>query len=290
MTATSPPIIQNANSLLENYDVLFCDIWGVVHNGVNAYKEGCAALAKFRQRGGTVILLSNAPRTAQVVRLILDQRLVPDDVADAIVPSGDLARHYARAQGYQRVHHIGPDRDLDVFDGSGLQRVGLAEAEAVFCTGLQRDCVETGENYRERLRPAVERRLTLICANPDLVVDVGGTLLPCAGAIAKVYEDLGGHVFWAGKPYITAYDHALKVAAEVRGETVDKSRILAIGDAVRTDIAGAASFGIDSLFIGQGIHRELVMPDGQLVADALAALFAGEDQPQANAAMSTLRW
>jgi len=288
MSVAAPPIIANAGPLLERYDVLFCDVWGVVHNGRSPYGEGCAALQRFRDGGGTVILVSNAPRTAGVVRSILDEKGVPYGISDAIVPSGDLARAYARRQGFRQVHHIGPDRDLDVFEGSGLERVSLSEAEAIFCTGLQRDREETGEDYRDRLAPAARKGLNLICANPDLVVDVGGVLLPCAGSIAKVYEELGGDVFWAGKPFAPAYQSAAEFAAKLRGQAVDKSRILAIGDAVRTDIAGAVEFGIDALFIGQGIHRDAVMADGEIVEAALAELFAG--QPLAVAAASTLCW
>jgi len=284
----APLVISNAGSLLKKYDVIFCDIWGVVHDGMSAYREGCEALLQFRENGGTVILVSNAPRTAKTVRTILDEKSVPANISDAIVSSGDLARNFAHAQGIQRVHHIGPQRDLDVFDDTNMDRVDLTEAAGIFCTGLIRDDVETGEDYRERLTSSARCGLTLICANPDLVVDVGGKLLPCAGAIAKVYEDLGGPVFWAGKPFAVAYEHAMNIASELRGSAIEKKRILAIGDAVRTDIAGASSFGIDSLFIGQGIHRDAVMPNGELDAVRLANVFAG--QPLAKAAMSTLRW
>lgn len=283
-----PPIIANAGSLLSRYRVLFCDVWGVVHNGREAYEEGCAALTRFREGGGTVILVSNAPRSAVAVAGILADKGVPEVCWDAIVPSGDISRAHAVEQGLTRVHHIGPDRDLDVFDCTSLELVPLAQAEAVFCTGLIRDREETGEDYREHLRQAVERQLPFICANPDLVVDVGGVLLPCAGAIAKVYEDLGGEVFWAGKPYDAAYSAASAKARELFGTTVVKSDILAIGDSVRTDVAGAVSFGIDVLFIGQGIHREAIMPEGSFIEAELTRLFAG--QPQAIAAMTTLRW
>ena len=283
-----PTIIANAGDLLSQYDVLFCDVWGVVHNGRTAYVEGCEALQRFRDGGGTVVLVSNAPRRAPVVANVLAEKDVPENCWDAIVPSGDQAVAYARRNRLSKVHHIGPDRDLDVFDDSGLQRVSLDDAEAIFCTGLIRDLEETGEDYRERLLPALERKHTLICANPDLVVDVGGTLLPCAGAIAKVYEDLGGQVFWAGKPFQTAYEAAAEKARDLRGTHEPKTRILAIGDSVRTDIAGAVAYGIDSLFIGQGIHRESIMPDGIFVRDELKKLFDG--QPQAKAAMETLRW
>ena len=283
-----PPIIEHAGPLFDGYDVLFCDVWGVVHNGRTAYVEGCAALHRFRERGGTVVLVSNAPRTASVVADILASKDVPDNCWDAIISSGDLARNHANERRFAEVHHIGADRDLDVFDNSGLTRVPLDDADAIFCTGLIHDRRETGDDYRPRLETALARAMPFICANPDLVVDVGGDLLPCAGAIAKVYEDMGGNVFWAGKPYAPAYAAAMDKASQLRNDDVKKQRILAIGDSVRTDVAGAAAFGVDVLFIGQGIHREVIMPSGQLVGSELETLFAS--QPQAVAAMASLRW
>ena len=285
---STPPLITHAGPLFESYDVLFCDVWGVVHNGRTAYVEGCAALRRFREHGGTVILVSNAPRTATVVADILASKDVPDNCWDAIISSGDLARNHSTERGFAEVHHIGPERDLDVFDNSGLTRVALDRASAIFCTGLIHDRRETGDDYRARLEPALVRALPFVCANPDLVVDVGGDLLPCAGAIAKVYEDMGGDVFWAGKPHAPAYAAAMDKASQLRDADVDRRRILAIGDSVRTDIAGAAAFGVDVLFIGQGIHRETIMPSGQIVETALTTLFAG--QPPAVAAMESLRW
>ncbi|MGI9523537.1 MAG: TIGR01459 family HAD-type hydrolase [Hyphomicrobiaceae bacterium] len=285
---SAPPILAEAGPLLRDYDVLFCDVWGVVHNGRKAYAEGCAALTTYRKRGGTVVLLSNAPRTAKSVARVLDGKGVPTSCWDAIVPSGDLARAYAADQDIRRIYHIGPDRDLDVFHDSGLERVSLGEAQAVFCTGLIDDRYETAEDYRLLLEPAIALALPLICANPDLVVDVGGDLLPCAGAIASVYERMGGVVCWAGKPYAIAYAAAEKMAFDQRGASVHKSRILAIGDSVRTDVAGAVNYGIDVLFIGQGIHRESIMPGGVFLEKELERLFAG--QPRAISAMETLRW
>ena len=284
-----PPIIDNAGELLARYKVLFCDVWGVVHNGRTAYVEGCAALKRFRDRGGTVVLVSNAPRTPTSVARVLAEKHVPPDCWDAIVASGGIARAHAADRGFERVHHIGPDRDLDVFDGSGMARVALDAAEAIFCTGLLHDRRETGEDYRARLSGPAARQMPFICANPDLVVDVGTMRLPCAGAIAVVYESMGGPVYWAGKPHATAYAAALARAADLRGTGVDKREVLAIGDSVRTDVAGAAAFGIDTLFIGQGIHHREIARDGAIDADALATLFGG-DAPQAVAAMMSLRW
>ena len=283
-----PPIIENAQALLSRYDVIFCDVWGVLHNGRTAYTEGCTALRQFRDRGGTVILVSNAPRTPNVVAKVLDEKQVPTNCWDAIVSSGGIARSHAAKRGFTRIYHIGPDRDLDVFEGADLTRVALDQAEAIFCTGLFQDRHETGEDYREILAAPAARQLPLICANPDLVVDVGNLRLPCAGAIAAVYETMDGPVYWAGKPHATAYQTALDLADDLRGEAVDKDQVLAIGDSVRTDIAGAHAFGIASLFIGQGIHCDQVAPTGVLDPAALEALFAG-NSPQANAAMVTLK-
>jgi HAD superfamily hydrolase (TIGR01459 family) len=269
------PILDDAHDLLAGYDVLFCDIWGVVHNGVAAYRPAGERLAAFRRQGGTVILVSNAPRGADAVARILDEKQVRRDAWDAIVSSGDIARAHIAARGYASVHHIGPSRDDDLFETITARRVALADADAIIVTGLEDDRRETGESYRARLEGAVARDLELVCANPDLVVHVGEVELPCAGAVAAVHEDLGGRVYWAGKPYLAAYERALAKAAELRSAAVPPSRVLAIGDALRTDIAGAARFGIDGLFIAQGIHRDDVVRAGKISAGDLQRLFAG---------------
>ncbi|MEZ5842900.1 MAG: TIGR01459 family HAD-type hydrolase [Hyphomicrobiaceae bacterium] len=280
-----PPIIESADALLARYDVVFCDVWGVVHDGRTAYVAGCAALARFRRRGGTVVLLTNAPRAADAVARILAEKHVPEEAWDAIVSSGEITRAHVADAGYQAVHHIGPDRDLDLFEAIAARRVPLAEADALIATGLVDDRRETGEHYRAPLAPALDRGLELVCANPDLVVDVGGTMLPCAGAIATVYEAMGGPVYWAGKPHRPAYEMARACAQELRQAEVALDRILAIGDAVRTDLAGASNFGIDSLFIGQGIHRDEVLgADRRFRRDRLARLLSA-DAPRPVAAM-----
>jgi HAD superfamily hydrolase (TIGR01459 family) len=246
-------------------------------------------LKRFRDSGGTVVLVSNAPRAPKAVARVLAEKHVPEDCWDAIVSSGLVALSHVSERGYRHVHHIGPDRDLDVFEDTGLERVSLANAEAIFCTGLLHDRRETGENYREALRDPVARGLPFICANPDLVVDVGGVLLPCAGAIAAVYEDLGGEVYWAGKPFATAYETAMQQAGALRRGEIAQSDVLTIGDAVRTDIAGARAFGLDALFVAQGIHRAEVSKEDAIDETALAKLFSG-DALDAIAATMTLKW
>lgn len=287
--AAAVPILSGAGKMLSRYDVVFCDIWGVVHDGRTAYREGCAALRKFRESGGTVILVTNAPRAKPVVKEVLREKDVPDNCWDDIVSSGEISRAHLLAQGYTAVHHIGPDRDLDIFDDLPVARVSMRHAQALLATGLVDELNETGEDYRARLKPAKLRNLALVCANPDLIVDVGGTLLPCAGAIAAVYEKMGGPVFWAGKPHASAYQMAHRAAQRLRGHSVPKDRILAIGDAIRTDIAGASEYGIDSIFVGQGIHREEVMPDGNLDRLAVEQLVL-QSPYRPKAAVATLAW
>ena len=284
---SSIPVLASARDLFADYDVLFCDVWGVVHNGQTAYTLGCSALSDFRRAGGTVILVSNAPRPAASVARLLDERNVPRAAWDRIISSGEVARAHVTEARYSGVHHIGPSRDLDLLEVLSAPAVRLENSDALVVTGLIDDFKETGEDYRGRLAPALERKLPFVCANPDLVVDVGGTLLPCAGSIAVVYEDMGGEVYWAGKPYRPAYEMAHRAANELRAMDVDRSRILAIGDAVRTDIAGAGAYGIDSLFIGQGIHRDDIMPDGSFDRGALDRLLSSSEFAPV-AAMETL--
>lgn len=253
MTETfSLPPGAGLSSLAPRYDVIFCDVWGVLHNGVAAWPMAHAALAKFREGGGTVVLLSNAPRPGVAVMAILDRMGVPRAAYDGIVTSGDVTRMELDRRGVRRLHHIGPDRDLDLFEG--LDLVPAADAPIVVVTGLDDDDVETPDDYREALKALAARNIDLVCANPDRVVEKGGKLIWCAGALADVYEEYGGHVVHIGKPFPVVYEQALRVAMKVRGEVTPKARVLAIGDSMITDVAGANTFGIDCLFMTGGIH------------------------------------
>lgn len=287
---TRPPlIVESCAVLLERYDVLFCDIWGVVHDGHKAFAEANVALRAFRERGGTVVLVSNAPTPAGNVARVLDEKGVDRAAWDSIVSSGDLALSYIRAQGWSRLHHIGPERrDRAFFAELGGPSVAIADAEAMACTGLVDDRRETAEHYRSLLEVARDSQLTLVCANPDLVVHVGDELLVCAGALGALYETMGGQVFWAGKPYPISYQTALAEAARLRGAPVKPAQVLAIGDSIRTDLAAAAGAGVDALFIASGIHRDEAMDGGRVSAEALPRLFPG-DGPPAVAAAAALR-
>jgi HAD superfamily hydrolase (TIGR01459 family) len=286
---STPAIIERCGDLLAAYDVLLCDVWGVVHDGRRAFAEANVALTAFRARGGTVVLVSNAPTPSDNVARVLDEKGVIRDAWDAIVSSGDLALAHVRAQGWRRLHHIGPARrDRAFFEALGGPSVPIAEAEGLACTGFVDDRSETAEHYRERLEVALDRGLTLVCANPDLVVHVGHDLLPCAGALGALYEEMGGAVVWAGKPFPIAYETALAEAARLRGDDVPRARVLAIGDSIRTDLAAAAGAGVDALFIASGIHRDEALSGGELVVERLARLFPPEGPP-AVAAATALR-
>jgi HAD superfamily hydrolase (TIGR01459 family) len=291
MTSPAPPIIPNAGPLLARYDAVFCDVWGVMHNGRQAYAEAGAALARFRAGGGAVVLVSNAPVPADGVERVLERTGVRRDAWDAIVCSGDIALAHIAEQGYRRLHRIGPARrDSRLFQRLPGPGAALSEADAIVCTGLVDEANETVESYHPLIAEGVARALPFVCANPDLVVDVGDMRYLCAGSIAAEYERRGGAVFWAGKPHPSAFAAALKRTVELRGSEPPPARILAIGDAVRTDLAAAQAMGVDALFIAAGIHSGEVVAAGAIDTDKLTQLFARPGAPPALAAMTALRW
>jgi HAD superfamily hydrolase (TIGR01459 family) len=242
--------------LVEGVDVLLSDIWGVVHNGLVAFPEACEALHTFRSRGGTVILITNAPRPADSVQRQLRKLGVADDTYDAIVSSGDLTRHYVAGHPGRKVFWLGPERDNSIYRGLDPVLSPLEQADYIVCTGLYDDETESAEDYRGMMLKARERKLPLICANPDIVVERGDRLIYCAGAIAELYRELGGEVIFYGKPHRPIYERAMQLASERLGRPAELNRVLAIGDSVRTDLAGAHGFGIDCLFVTRGIHAE----------------------------------
>jgi HAD superfamily hydrolase (TIGR01459 family) len=243
--------------LARDYDVLFCDVWGVVHNGVAAFPAACDALRRFRLSGGTVILITNAPRAGDAVARILDRLNVPRDAYDAITSSGEVTRSIVAARRGDTVFHLGPQRDLSIFAGLDVAFAPLERADYVVCSGLFDDTTETPESYRDMLAEMRARSLFMVCANPDIMVERGDTLVYCAGALADAYAALGGAVLYCGKPHAPIYDVALATAAGVRGgRPPDRKRTLAIGDSVRTDLTGAQAFGLDYMFVTSGIHAD----------------------------------
>ena len=274
MTQPNPNVnlIGRFSPLAPNYDVLLCDVWGVVHNSLVASPEAHDALSRFRAKGGAVVLITNAPRPAAEVHAQLDKMGVPRAAYDSIVTSGDLSRSVVAARPGKAVFHIGPKRDLPLFDGLGVSFVPNEAADYIVCTGLFHDEGETAEDYRAAFEKSRARGMFMLCANPDLVVERGTQLIYCAGALAELYEKMGGEVLYAGKPHPPIYAEALRRAAAARGQETPHARVLAIGDSLRTDMKGAQAFGVGSLFVTNGIHAEEVgtreAPDPARLAQA----------------------
>ncbi|MEQ8405768.1 MAG: TIGR01459 family HAD-type hydrolase [Oceanicaulis sp.] len=244
------------SSLTVDYDAILCDVWGVIRDGRSLVPEALDALAKFRSQGGTVVLLSNSPRRSASLKSFLTQMGAKDGQFDAAVTSGDAIHAELSARAPGPAFKLGPDWDDPLYDGTGLEFADLKDAEFISCTGLYDYETETPDQYEDLLREAQLRRLTMVCANPDIVVQVGDRLQYCAGALARLYEQMGGDVILAGKPHPPVYDLAYSMIEAGRGEPVDKTRILAIGDGPETDIAGAQREGLDALFIAGGIVAE----------------------------------
>lgn len=288
--SSHPPILAHVGEILSGYDVMFCDVWGVLHDGHRAFEAACDTLLKFRAHGGTVILVSNAPVPGERVAVMLDARAVPRDAYDGIVASGEIALRHIAEKRYQRLYCIGPaERDAATFTRLSAEQTGIEAADAILCTGLNDDLNETADDYRPLLEQARSRGLPFVCANPDLVVDVGGRQYLCAGAIADLYERMDGEVFWAGKPHANAYEAARAAAEARRGQPVARERIIAIGDSLRTDLKGAEAAGIDAIFVASGIHRDETMGGGSLDPAKLQVLFA-PPAPRPLAVMERLTW
>jgi HAD superfamily hydrolase (TIGR01459 family) len=254
--------IEGLGEISDRYDAILCDIWGVLHNGVASFGPASEALSAFRRRGGVVILISNAPRPSAPIRRQLERLGVSPDAFDAVATSGDVTIELIAERIDDPILHIGPARDLSLFHAAAEaagrlpKLVSLEDAAYALCTGLRDDVTETPEDYQAELGVMAARAMTMICANPDIVIHRGDVLIYCAGALARRYEDLGGPVVYAGKPYAPIYRRALALAERATGAPLDRRRVLAIGDGMNTDIAGAAVAGLDALLVTHGIHRE----------------------------------
>ena len=272
---TTPHLLPGLSAIAGRYDGLLCDVWGVVHNGVAARAEAADALMRYRARHGPVLLLSNAPRPGDAVMRQLDRLGVPRQAYDGVVTSGDITRELLAERPDAAVFRLGPERDAGLFEGLDLRFVEPEDAEFAAVTGLLDDEAETPQDYAPLLERLLARRLPLVCANPDLVVERGNRLIYCAGAIAALYADMGGEVVHMGKPHRPVYEASVARMAPMLGRAPEPERLLAIGDGPKTDIRGAAGLGIDALFIAGGIHGAELIRDGRLdmarVGDVLAA-------------------
>jgi HAD superfamily hydrolase (TIGR01459 family) len=257
-------IVQSLAEISARYDTLLCDLWGCLHNGREPFPAAVAALQAFRAGGGTVALLTNAPRPNRFVIEQLDRLGVPRDAWDLVVSSGDAAQMamLGGAVG-TRVHHIGPEKDNGFFtalpsdlpDALTITRVPLDEAEGIVCTGPFDELNEVPEDYRARFLYAKTKGLKLLCANPDIVVDMGETRIYCAGALAKLYDEMGGTSLYYGKPYAPIYE-LTRARLAAAGRDSDPAGMLAVGDGFFTDVQGATGEGIDCLFVNGGLEAE----------------------------------
>lgn len=266
-------IITSLTEIQTHYDAIFCDVWGVIHNGRSAYDDACKALSAFRATGKPVILISNAPRPSSIIPGQLDYLRVPRDAWDDIVTSGDATRAEIERRG-PRGYKIGPSKDEGLYDGLPVDFRPLESADYVICTGLRDDLSEPPHSYRAELAALAARNLPFICANPDRVVQFGGQLIPCAGALADIYEELGGEVIMAGKPFSPIYDLTIAAAEVIAGKPLGRARVLCIGDGVQTDVAGAFNQKLDCLFVAAGIHTEELSGEDGLESAKVDAFLA----------------
>ncbi|HVI32173.1 TIGR01459 family HAD-type hydrolase [Phenylobacterium sp.] len=290
MTAAAQPAFASGLAeISDRYDVVLCDIWGVIHNGREAFPAACEALSRFNAERGPVVLISNAPRPHPPVIEQLMGFGVPRDAFAEVVTSGDATRVLLAERAPGPAWKIGPDRDWPLYEGLGLEEAPLERAAFISCTGPFDDENDVPEDYREDFCRAIERGLEMICANPDIVVQRGDKLIYCGGALAQLYEALDGRVLMAGKPHPAIYDLALATAAERLGRPVDRARVLCIGDGLGTDIRGANAQKLDVLFIANGIHGEETVRDGVLQPKVVEHLLSIEGL-SATWAMADLVW
>ncbi|AQX27708.1 MULTISPECIES: TIGR01459 family HAD-type hydrolase [unclassified Bartonella] len=263
--------LTHIDPLIGQYDAVFCDVWGVVHNGVQIFETAVQALKKIRQMGKSIILLTNSPRPQEEVAIQLQRMQVDTECYDAIVTSGDVTRDLI-CSAPRKVFFIGPKRDLVLLEGLSCELVKEWEASAIVCSGFLEDLEATPNAYEEMFHRLRERNLPFICANPDIIVHFGSQEIWCAGSLAHLYQKLGGEVRIAGKPHAPIYECAFKKLQKICG-LVNKNRVLAIGDGLLTDVKGAIHFGLDSLYIMGGIHHKDYGHNGVVDKEALHTFF-----------------
>tara|TARA_R110002072_G_scaffold162847_2_gene315172 strand:+ start:71 stop:943 length:873 start_codon:yes stop_codon:yes gene_type:complete len=260
------------SQLRDRYDVLYCDVWGVIRDGRHLLPAAVDALVRFRQSGGFVCLVSNSPQRARGLTAMLDQMGLGGGSIDAAVTSGDAIHAELAARTPGRALRIGPESDSELYEGLEIEFTGIEDADFISCTGPDDYWNGKPEDYRALLEVALARDLDLVCANPDIVVQSGERLVYCAGAIARLYTQMGGRSVVAGKPHRPIYDLA-RAKLEAKGRAFEPRRVLAIGDGPETDIAGAVRIGIDALFVADGIHGADMNNDSldsEAVADILS--------------------
>jgi len=291
--STEVPVYPGLSALAERYDAFIIDLWGVMHDGLKAYPQAIEALRELRRAGKRSVMLSNAPRRAAVIAARNAEMGLPENLPDHLLSSGEDAWQHLKTRPdawYQalgrRCYHLGPSRDHGMREGLDLDFVAtLGEADFILNTGILHDHDQV-ETYRAFLDEGLARRLPMICANPDLIVMRGAAMEICAGALALDYEQKGGEVRWHGKPHPEVYRSCFELL-----HGISPARIAAIGDSLRTDVAGAQAAGIDSIFIAGGIHGEELRVDrqGDMDPEAYAAFVAAAEW-KPTAVLPFLRW
>lgn len=251
------------DSLDPKYRLILCDLWGVVHDGVQLYPGATDRLRHWREEARCVVLLTNAPRTEEAVEQQLSKIGLPKDCWDAIATSGEAGIAALNALG-EPAGFIGTPDDRQVLEGRGVRIADNADFTELACTGLRERPYGKAEDYRAELERLVERDVHMRCLNPDRVVVRGGVPEACAGAIAELYQMLGGRVTWYGKPFPAIYEHALHRAGDP-----PRDEVLAVGDGLQTDILGAARMGFDAVFVAGGIHAGEPFPADFAVQNGL---------------------
>lgn len=292
-TQTSTPALEGFAPLAERYDGFICDLWGVLHDGVTAFPHALDCLEELKALGKKIVILSNAPRRAAEVEGRMNEMGIRPDLYQGVMSSGEETWRHLKTRPdsfYQSLgqacFHLGPDRDQGMRQDLDYRFVeAIPEADFVLNTGAHMS-EDTLDNYRHELEEAVSHKLPMICANPDLEVIRGGKREICAGLLAEAYEEMGGRVRYHGKPHVEIYDSCFALL-----EGMDRSRIAAVGDSLRTDIAGAQAAGVDGLFVVGGIHAEaLGIEEGQLPsAGTLNKLYSDRGITPA-AALPVFRW
>lgn len=277
--------LSGLSAIAPNYDVILSDIWGVLHNGVAAFPTAVEALQQSRKAGLKVVLISNAPRPSEQVCEQLERLGVPADAYDEIVTSGDMTRSMLiSTYGGRKVTHIGPEKDKPLVAGLPIDFTNDEAADVCLCSGLMDDKTEGPDDYRDRLSALADRNIPMICANPDKVVEFDNTLIYCAGALADIYEELGGEVIVLGKPHAPIYEAARKMTGNP-----SLARVLGLGDSMRTDLRGASEQGFDCLFLTGGIHAAQFGPSASPNPKRVESFLADAPYP-AKGWMARLAW
>ena len=240
-------------SIVENYDIFYIDLWGVIHNGINLHKNAIEALEEITKTNKNYVLLTNAPRPNKTVRSFLEQMGMNKDIREKVYSSGEAALYYLKKKLLDdKFYHVGPARDFDLFlDFKKNKTEDIQESEYLLCTGLFKEQGENLNYYKELFKKHINKKM--ICTNPDLIVDRGDKRELCAGSVALIFKKMGGEVIYFGKPF-----------PEVYNQSIDnkEKKALSIGDNLNTDIKGANLLNYDSLLISNGVHKNEIKKEG----------------------------